>query len=90
VYRWRNYFSQLFNVHGVKDVGQVEIHTAEPVVPDPSASDVELAVDKLKSHKSPGIDQIPAELIKIVGRTLCLEIHKLITSIWKKEKLSEE
>ena len=20
--RWRNYFSQLFNVHGVKDVGQ--------------------------------------------------------------------
>ena len=24
----------------------------------------ELAIDKLKSHKSPGIDQIPAELIK--------------------------
>ena len=23
VARWRNYFSQLFNVHGVKDVGQV-------------------------------------------------------------------
>ena len=22
VARWRNYFSQLFNVHGVKDVGQ--------------------------------------------------------------------
>ena len=29
VARWRNYFSQLFNVHGVKDVGQAEIHTAE-------------------------------------------------------------
>ena len=27
VARWRNYFSQLFNVHGVKDVGQVEIPT---------------------------------------------------------------
>jgi len=24
VARWRNYFSQLFNVHGVKDVGQKE------------------------------------------------------------------
>ena len=48
------------------------------------------AVDKLKSHKSPGIDQIPAELIKVGGRALCLEIHKLITSIWKKEKLPEE
>ena len=62
--RWRNYFSQLFNLHGVKDVGQAEIHIAEPLVPDPSASEVELAIGKLKSHKSPGIDQIPAELIK--------------------------
>ena len=61
-------FSQLFNVHGVKDVGQAEIHTAEPLVPEPSASEVELAIDKLKSHKSPGIDQIQAELVKAGGR----------------------
>ena len=52
--RWKNYFSQLFNVHGVKDVGQAEINTAEPLVPEPSASEVELAIDKQKSHKSPG------------------------------------
>jgi len=78
---WRNYLSQLFNVHGVKDIGQAEIHTAEPLVPEPSASEVELAIDKLKSHKLPGIDQIPAELIKAGGRTICLEIHKIITSI---------
>ena len=37
VARWRNYFSQLSNVHGVKDVGQAGIHTAEPIVPEPSA-----------------------------------------------------
>jgi hypothetical protein len=88
--RWRNYFSQLFNVHGVKDVGQAEIHTAEPLVTKRSASEVELAINKLKSHKSPGIDHILAELITAGGRTICLEIHKLITSIWKKEKLPEE
>jgi len=90
VARWRNYFSQLFNMDGVKDVGQAEIHTAEPLVPEPSASEVELAIDKLKCHKSPGIDQIPAELIKAGGRTIYLEIHKFIISIWKKEKLPEE
>ena len=61
---WRTYFSQLFNVHGVKDVGQAEIHTAGPLVPEPSSSEIELAIYKLKSHKSPGIDQIPSELIK--------------------------
>ena len=64
VARWRKYFSQLFNVHGVKDVGQAEVHTAELLVPEPSASDVELAINKLKNHKSPGTDQIPAEQIK--------------------------
>jgi hypothetical protein len=63
--RWRNYFSQLFNVHGVKDVGQTEIHTAEPLVPEPSASEFELAIDKLKNHKSPGIDQLSAELFNL-------------------------
>jgi len=90
VARWWNYFSQLFNMHGAKDVGQAEIHTAEPLVPEPSAPEFEQAIDKLKSHKSPGTDQIPAELIKARGRAICLEIHKLFTSIWKKEKLPEE
>jgi hypothetical protein len=75
---------------GLGMLDRQEIHTAEPPVPDPSASEFELAIDKLKSHKSPGFDQIPAELIKAGGRTIFLEIHKLITSIWKKEKLPEE
>ena len=51
--------------------------------------EVQLAIDRIKSHKSPDIDQIPAELIKVGDRTICLEIHELITSIWK-EKLPEE
>jgi len=77
-------------VHGVNDVRKTEIHTAEPLVPQPSVSDVELVIEKLKSHKSPGIDQIPAELIKAGGKTIRCEIHKLIVSIWNKEELPEE
>jgi len=87
---WRKYFFQIFNVHGVNDVTQTEIHIAEPLVPELSASEVELAIEKLKSHKSPGIDQIPAELIKEWGKTIHCEIHKLIISIWNKEELPEE
>jgi len=37
---------------------------------------------KNKSHKSPGTDQIQAEMIKAVGRTIRYEIHKRIISIW--------
>ena len=88
--RWRNYFSQLLNVHEDIDIRQVEIHTVELIVPEPSAFDVELAIGKLKKHKSPGIDQIPAELIKAGGRTIFCAIHKLIISIWNKEELPEE
>jgi hypothetical protein len=29
--RWKNYFCQLLNVHGVNDVRQTKIHTAEPL-----------------------------------------------------------
>jgi hypothetical protein len=90
VTRWRNYFSQLLNVHGANDVRQEEIHTAEPLVPEPSAFEVELAIEKLKSHKSSGIDQIPAELIKAGGRTIHCVIRKLIISIWNKGELPEE
>jgi len=76
-------------VHGLRINGCIAVYL-EPLVPEPSASEVELAIDKLKSHKSLGIDQIPAELIKAGGGTIYLEIHKLIISIWKKEKLPEE
>jgi len=40
-----------------------------------------MAIEKLKSHKSPSIDQIPTELIMAVGRTIRSQIHKLIISI---------
>ena len=65
------------------------LHTAEPLVPEPSAFEVELAIEKLKSHKSPGIHQIPAELIKAGSRTIHSQFHKLIISIWNKEELPE-
>ena len=55
------------NVHRVNDIRQTEMHTAEPLVPEPTVFEVEMAVEKLKSHKSPGIDQIPAEMIKAGG-----------------------
>ena len=47
-------------------------------MPEPGAFEFELAIEKLKSHKSPGIDEIPAELIKAGGRAICCAIHKLI------------
>jgi 5'-deoxynucleotidase YfbR-like HD superfamily hydrolase len=44
----------------------------------------------LKKYKSPGSDQIPAELIKTVGEILLSAIHKLIDSFWNKEELPDQ
>ena len=44
-----------------------QIHTAEPLVPAPSAFEVEMAIEKLVRPRSPSIDQIPAEMIKARG-----------------------
>jgi hypothetical protein len=49
-----------------------------------------LTIEKLKSHKLPGICQIPAEFIKAAVRTIRCEIHKFIIPVWNKEELPEE
>jgi hypothetical protein len=56
---------------GGRSIRQTEIQTAEPFVPEPSISEVEVAIGKLKRYKSPGVDQIPAELIR-QGRKHCI------------------
>jgi hypothetical protein len=40
--------TQVLNVHNVSNVRQIEVHTAEPLVPGLSRLEVEIAVAKLK------------------------------------------
>ena len=57
---------------------------------EPSVFEFEMSTEKLKRHKSPGIDQIPAELTKVGSRTIRTEIHTLVNSLWNMEELPEE
>jgi hypothetical protein len=75
------------NARNVTDGRQIEIHTAEPLVPGPSHLEVDISIAKLKEYKSPGSDQIPAELYQAGGETLVSVIHKLVTSIWNREEM---
>ena len=60
------------------------------LVPEPSAFEAEKTTEELQRHKSPGTDQIPAELIKAGGRKIHSQIHKLINSIWNEEELVQQ
>jgi hypothetical protein len=53
-------------------------------LPEPSASEAEVAVGKMKRYKCPGVKKTPAEVIQAGGETLPSEIHKLIKFIRKK------
>jgi hypothetical protein len=59
-------------------------------VSDPSPFEVEIAMVKFRRYKSPGSDQILAELIQAGGETLQPEIHKLMNSIWNKEQFPNQ
>jgi hypothetical protein len=54
------------------------MHIAEPLVPDPSTSEVEITIVNLKNYKSSGIDQIPTELIQAGGEILLRPTNSLI------------
>jgi hypothetical protein len=77
-------------VHNVSDVRQIEVHTAEPLVPGSSRLGTEVAIAKLKKYKLPGSDEIPPEQIQAGGKILLSVIHKLINSVWNKEKLPDQ
>jgi hypothetical protein len=62
----------------------------EPLVPEYSPFGSEFVVEKLKIHKSPCTDHIPAELTQAGGNTLSSEIHKLTNSIWNKKELPQQ
>jgi hypothetical protein len=87
---WKNYLCQLLNVLDVSGVRQREMRTGEPLAYEPSRLGFEIAIEKLKRYKSPGVDQIPAELIQAGGNTSRSEKHKLINSMWNKEELPQQ
>jgi hypothetical protein len=84
--------SPLLNVHSFSDARQTEIDTAEPSLPEPNPSEVEIAILRLKNSKSPGSEEMPEKLLQARGeiRVLLSAIHELINSIWNEEKLPHQ
>lgn len=61
-----------------------------PLLHDTSSVEIEIIIQKLKRHKTAGVDKIVAELIQARGNmcTLRSQIHKGIKIIWNKEEFS--
>jgi hypothetical protein len=51
-------------VCGITDVPQMKIHTAEPLVHEPSPFEIEMAIENLKTYELLSIDYILTELVQ--------------------------
>lgn len=51
---------------------------------------VVLAFNKLKHHKSPGLDRILSEILIAFGDTAVYIFHKIYHSIWEDDTRSED
>jgi hypothetical protein len=80
--RWKNCISQLLNVSNISDIRQIQIHTAESLVPAPSRLVAEVPIANLKMYKLPGSHQIPGELVQAGYKTLLSQIQKPNSSSW--------
>jgi hypothetical protein len=45
LYRWKNYFCQSLNAHGINDVKEINMHRAEPLIPEPSYFEVKIVIE---------------------------------------------
>jgi hypothetical protein len=81
--RWKDYGAKLFE----RPEGEVPLTEdrvpSEEQEPPPLLSEVESALKRLSSGKSPGLDGIPAELVKATGPLGIEVLHRLCISIWE-------
>ena len=86
--RWKEYCQLLYEVKQIRGPPSLEnalIPINDAVIPPPSLTEVETALNSLKNDKSPGIDGIQSDLLKIIPDSVTSAYHDLILNIWEKE-----
>jgi hypothetical protein len=84
---WENYFVNLFGNNTQRTAAVEEGERSEVVL---TSTEVKMAIKKLKNRKSPGIDEIPNELIKYGGVKIMEEIRKLFNKILSQDIVPNE
>jgi hypothetical protein len=75
--RWKNFFNQVLNIHGFHDVRQMDIHMANPLVPESSLLKVDSVEKEVLYNILPefGIPKKLVRLIKMYLNETCSRVH---------------
>lgn len=86
--RWKEYFEDLLNRPEPNQPFTEELtYGPEVEVPELSHEEVAQASKAMKNNKSPGNDEIPAEMWKYGGESLYERMYQLVKTIWNKEEI---
>ena len=92
--RWREHFSTLLNRPFTVDPTVLDQIPQKPVITSldlpPTINEVSKAIRQTSSGKYPGMDGIPAEILKSAGPVALEALHSLLTSIWEEEDVPKE
>jgi hypothetical protein len=66
------------------------VHTDKPLVPESSYFEVEIAILEVKGYKSPGVNQVSAEMIQAKSNALRSDIHRRFNFVWNWEELPQQ
>ena len=87
--RWKEYCSELYKKNDTITSTQID-WTNQKEEPPPLTEGVREAINGLKNDKSPGNDEIIAEMIKSRGKHTVSYFHKLYSKRWMEKKWPED
>jgi hypothetical protein len=79
----RSYLNHL--VHVINSARQIEIYTAQPLIPEPSSLRMKLLLHTVKDISC----QVPIEFQLTGSKTLQSEIPRFINSVWNMEEFPQ-
>lgn len=69
---------------------EINDHTLEPDIGEPTQNEIDAAVDGLKNTKASGDDGVVAELLKRGGLSLRNKLTKIIRCVWRVERIPDD
>ena len=90
--RWREYYSELYNGRVevlVEPVQRVDLAEGREEERSITLDEVKNAISGMKNGKSPGCDELPAEIFK-AGEDMVLWMFRMIDGFWKEERVPRE
>jgi len=96
--RWTEHFREVLNREEPTDPITIEDESEfelgglieEIVITEPTIGKIKAAIERLKNGKSPGVDSIMAELLKVHKELSAAKVHQLLEKVRKHEKIPDK